>query len=130
MPTSSRASAPRMPAPASRRSIESGIPVWLWGIVGALGLLCIAGWLSPGMATAYAVVSGLFSLVVGILVLIAAFRESVGQGFLTLCIPFYALYFVYGRLEDALLKVLFTVALISRVLGLVITFHSMVPAGQ
>ena len=130
MAAPSRASAPRMPVSVSRKSIDSGIPVWLWGIVGGLGLLCVAGWFSPGMATVYTVVSGLFSLVIGILVLIAAFKESVGQGFLTLCIPFYVLYFVYGRLEDTLLKVLFTVALISRVLGLVITFQGLAAAGQ
>lgn len=130
MPAPSGASAQRMTEAPSRKAMESGMPTWLWGIVGGLGLLLAAGWFSPGMATAYAVVSGLFSLVVGILVLIAAFKESVGQGFLTLCIPFYVLYFVYGRLEDRLLRALFTVALISRVLGLVITFQSFVPAGQ
>ncbi|MBW2523575.1 MAG: hypothetical protein JRI23_05345 [Deltaproteobacteria bacterium] len=41
----------------------------------------------------------LIALVCAIRVLIAAFQESVGQGFLSLCVPFYIFYYVFGRWE-------------------------------
>jgi len=34
-----------------------------------------------------------------ILILIHAFKASVGQGFLCLCIPFYVLYYAFARFE-------------------------------
>ena len=42
----------------------------------------------------------LASLVGGIMILVAAFRESTGQGFMSLLIPFYAIYYVFTRWED------------------------------
>ena len=42
----------------------------------------------------------LASAVGGIMILVAAFRESAGQGFLNLLVPFYALYFVCTRWDD------------------------------
>ena len=44
-------------------------------------------------------IGGIIVLVCAIRVLIAAFQESVGQGFLSLCIPFYIFYFIWGRWE-------------------------------
>ncbi len=35
----------------------------------------------------------------GILILIHAFKASVGQGFLCLCIPFYVIYYAFARFE-------------------------------
>ena len=35
----------------------------------------------------------------GILILIHAFKASVGQGFLCLCIPFYIIYYAFARFE-------------------------------
>jgi hypothetical protein len=45
-------------------------------------------------------------------VVIAAFRESVGTGFLTLCVPFYALYFVFSVSESDTLKLLYASAVV------------------
>ena len=36
----------------------------------------------------------------GIIILVGAFRESVGQGLLCLCIPFYILYFAFAKFES------------------------------
>ena len=42
----------------------------------------------------------LASAVGGIMILEAAFRESVGQGFLSILVPFYAIYYVATRWDD------------------------------
>ncbi len=39
------------------------------------------------------------ALACSILILIHAFKASVGQGFLCLCIPFYVLYYAFARFE-------------------------------
>lgn len=54
----------------------------------------------------------LYMLVVGIAVLVTAFKESVGTGFMTLCIPFYALYFVFVKSESDTLKFTYGLSLI------------------
>lgn len=41
----------------------------------------------------------LAALACSILILIHAFKASVGQGFLSLCIPFYILYYAFARFE-------------------------------
>jgi len=41
----------------------------------------------------------LVTFVCSIVILIAAFKESVGQGFLCLCIPLYILYFAFAKFE-------------------------------
>lgn len=57
----------------------------------------------------------LYSLVVHIFVLIAAFKDGVGTGFLTLCLPFYALYFVFRVNNNNTLSMLFAVSLIIQI---------------
>ena len=42
----------------------------------------------------------LASLVGGIMILVEAFKESTGQGFLSLLVPFYAFYYVFTRWDD------------------------------
>ncbi|MBZ0122037.1 MAG: hypothetical protein K8H88_33895 [Sandaracinaceae bacterium] len=47
-------------------------------------------------------VGGLFSLVAlvcNILILIHAFKASVGEGFLCLCVPCYILYYMFAKFE-------------------------------
>ena len=39
------------------------------------------------------------ALACSILILIHAFKASVGQGFLCLCIPFYILYYAFARFQ-------------------------------
>lgn len=41
----------------------------------------------------------LVGLVCGIIILIHAFKASVGQGFLCLCLPFYVLYYAFARFQ-------------------------------
>jgi len=54
------------------------------------------------MATALLALGGICSLIsfVGaIIILISAFKESRGQGFLCLCVPFYILYFAFAKFQ-------------------------------
>lgn len=82
------------------------------------------GWMNEPAALGYVVVQAIFSLVVGIMVLVSAFKDSVGQGFMTMCIPCYALYFVYGRCESALVKGLFSVSILAQLASLAPPFKA------
>ncbi len=44
-------------------------------------------------------ICSLISFVGAIIILISAFKESVGQGFLCLCVPFYILYFAFAKFQ-------------------------------
>ena len=66
----------------------------------------------------YAAVQGLFGLVVGVLVLVKAFSQSVGTGFLCLCVPCYAIYFVFSDQNDSVpLKWAYGAAILAAVLS-------------
>ena len=69
------------------------------------------------IAAAYLLVEGLFSLAVGVTVLVLAFREGIGTGLLTLCLPFYALYFVFAVCENQYVRVLFPLSILASVAG-------------
>ena len=45
-------------------------------------------------------IGGLASLVGGIIIMVAAFKESTGQGFMCLCIPLYVFYFAFAKYES------------------------------
>jgi hypothetical protein len=77
-----------------------------------LGVLYFLGKQNPAVMLAFLATGVLYTLTVHIIVVVAAFRESAGTGFLTLCIPFYALYFVYKVSENDTLKVLYTSAVL------------------
>jgi uncharacterized membrane-anchored protein YitT (DUF2179 family) len=49
--------------------------------------------------TVLAYVFALVALVASIIILIDAFKASVGQGFLCLCVPFYIFYYALVRLQ-------------------------------
>lgn len=85
---------------------------YLGALFVVLGVLYFLGKQNPVFMLAFLGTAVLYSLVVHIIVVVAAFRESAGTGFLTLCIPFYALYFVYKVCENDTLKVLYTVAVL------------------
>ncbi len=53
-----------------------------------------------GLGAVLSMIGGLASLVGGIIILVAAFKESVGQGFLSLCVPFYVFYFAFAKYES------------------------------
>jgi hypothetical protein len=86
-------------------------------LLAGFGVFAALSWGDPNLTVGYIIANALFSLAVGILVLIAAFRESIGQGFLTLCVPCYALYFVYGVCDSKWIRALFGVSIATQVLG-------------
>lgn len=109
---------PPAPAPTRKKPLASeGLnPNIVAGvIVLVLGVLYALARSNPEMALVYVAVQGIYSLVIAVMVLIKAFQESTGTGFMTLCIPCYILYFVYGLSESPMLKALFSVSLLSQV---------------
>src|SRR5688572_2752703 len=72
-----------VPAPASSGDNTNKIAIGTLVVFGALFGL---GFTNPNMALVFHGVQAVFALVVGICVLVAAFRESAGQGFMTMCI--------------------------------------------
>ena len=72
-----------------------------------LGLAYFLGRDNPKVVLALIGVGVLYCLTVHIMALVAAFRYGVGTGFLTLCIPFYALYFVFKVHDNDTLKILY-----------------------
>jgi hypothetical protein len=85
---------------------------YLGALFVVLGVLYFLGKQNPAVMLAFLATGVLYTLTVHIIVVVAAFRESAGTGFLTLCIPFYALYFVYKVSENDTLKVLYTSAVL------------------
>src|SRR4029077_4198340 len=67
---------------------------------------------NPAMMLAFLGVAVLYVVTTHILVVISAFRVSVGSGFLTLCVPFYGLYYVFKVSEDETLQIVYTVAIV------------------
>jgi hypothetical protein len=100
------------PSGARRKSGGSGqsstIPWIFIGIyLPTMGALAYS---SRGNTTVLLAVGGvafLYTIVIAVITLIAAFKESTGTGFLTLCLPFFVLYFVYVVNENKTLKILF-----------------------
>ncbi len=86
-----------------------------------LGVLYFLGRENPLMMLAFIGVVAIYYFAVWIVVLVVAFKDNVGTGFLTLCIPFYAIYFVFKVQESDTLKVLYGVAVL---LGFLIKFIS------
>jgi hypothetical protein len=83
-------------------------------------LLFIMGLVNESAAIGFHVIQAVFALGVMILVLIAAFKDSIGQGFLTLCLPFYVFYFVFARCDSSFVKTLFLIAFLTRVAGVLV----------
>ena len=80
-------------------------------MVGIFGLLYVVARMNPIGLIVYALLALLFYAVVRITVIVFAFKEDAGTGILTLCFEPYALYFVYAKSENPLLKILYGVAL-------------------
>ncbi len=70
---------------------------------------------SPAAIQAWIIVLDSFFLITTVVVLVVAFREGIGQGLLTLCVPFYVIYFVFAVTDNQWAKWLFLVALVLRV---------------
>lgn len=56
-------------------------------------------------------------VVCGIIILIHAFKESVGQGLLCLCVPFYVLYYAFVRFQHEKKNLILAVWLGSLIVG-------------
>ena len=78
-----------------------------------LGLLFASGYKNPDHIKLFLMAQFVFSVVVGLLILIEAFRDGLGTALLTLCLPFYVLYYVLSVNENAHIKALFAVSLLS-----------------
>ena len=57
------------------------------------------------------------TFVCSIIILIAAFKESVAQGFLSLCIPFWILYFAFAKFQHEKKNIILAAWIGSAVLG-------------
>jgi hypothetical protein len=104
------AARPKSPGQDSWASNPNVLAVALLVIFGGLYLW---GRTSQTGAMAFVGIQAIYGLGVGIYTLVLAFRESVGTGFMTLCIPCYSLYFVYGMSENPVLKALFGVSILT-----------------
>jgi hypothetical protein len=72
-----------------------------------LALLYFLGRENPVMMLAFFGIALLYILTVHIIVLVAAFKESIGMGFLLLCLPISAYYFVFKVQDNDTLKILY-----------------------
>ena len=97
---------------------------YLLVILAIFGILFFLGKNNPPMMLILVLCVFIYSLTVHICVIVAAFRESVGTGFLTLCFPFYAVYFVFAVSENTWLKTFYPVAILGNV-GLRVASHIM-----
>ena len=85
---------------------------YLGAVVLLMALLYALGRENPGMKLAFVGVAALYVLTTHIIVTVSAFREGAGTGFLTLCVPFYALYYVYKVSESDTLQILYGLAIV------------------
>ncbi|MCK4658634.1 MAG: hypothetical protein KAV82_03845 [Phycisphaerae bacterium] len=76
------------------------------------GILFAAAWTDEELASLYLIPQTLFCSVIGIAVLVQAFRNSVGRGLLSLCVPFYQIYFVFSVNDSPHLKAFYGVAIL------------------
>lgn len=101
----------------------SGGKEWLAGAIPAaiFLVLFLVAKSNPDTAIIFHGLQSLFGIGVGLCLLVTAFGESAGQGFLCLCVPFYALYFVYGRQESVLLKWAVAGSIFGSILGSILS---------
>ena len=89
-----------------------GIALVALAAVAILYVLSLQG--QPMMLMAFGVLA-MFSAAMNITVLVFAFMQSVGQGFLTLCVPCYVLYFLASVCENNYVRYLWVVAFIGHI---------------
>jgi hypothetical protein len=86
--------------------------VYVGALIVVLGILYGLGRSHPAIMQAFLFITIAYIVVVQIIVDIAGFQESVGTGFLTLCVPFYAIYLVYFVVGNRTLKVAYGASLL------------------
>ncbi len=94
---------------------KSAFP-YIGAVVLILGILYFLGRENPTMKLAFVGFAALYALAVHIIVVVSAFRESVGTGFLTMCVPFYAIYYVFRVSENDTLKLLYGTAVVLQII--------------
>ncbi len=90
-------------------------PYIVGGII-LLAALYYFGRDNPPLMLAFLGIAGLYSVTVHICVIVSAFKESTGTGFLTMCIPFYALYYVYKVSDSPTLQAYYSIALVINII--------------
>jgi len=81
-----------------------------------LGVLYYGGKTNPSLMLIFVAVLALYCVGVHILVVVSAFKETVGTGFLALCLPFYAIYYVFKVSENPTLQALYSSAVIINII--------------
>ena len=75
------------------------------GLLALVGLICL-----------------LASFVCSIIILVAAFQEDVVQGLLSLCVPFYILYYAIARYESENKAMIIVIWLAGGIIGNILQF--------
>jgi DNA-directed RNA polymerase subunit RPC12/RpoP len=109
------------PAAAARPRRSPGDVPWyktvypyLGFILVVLGTFYFLGRTNSEMMLVYAGLSALFAFVAHILVVVSAFRnDGMAWGFLSLCIPLVALYYIIKVSDDETLKLVYGVAVVN-----------------
>jgi DNA-directed RNA polymerase subunit RPC12/RpoP len=86
--------------------------VWLGILLVFFGGLYALSRLNPVGLLVFIGVALLYFVAVQIWMLVAAFKDSVGTGFMSLCVPFYGIYFVYSKSESPMLKAFYTISIL------------------
>lgn len=71
------------------------------------------------MASVLVLVGSLSMLVCTVIMLIAAFKRSVGTGFLSLCVPFWIYFFAFKQYQSPKKKVVISIWLAAHVLYII-----------
>lgn len=104
--TAVKSSKPRMEFSGAAALLINPVIVAL-AIVVVMGAFLALAWGDQTLLIGYMAVESIFTLGVVIMVLVFAFREGILTGFLTLCVPFYVLYFVFGVCDNQWVRALF-----------------------
>jgi len=75
------------------------------------GVFVALAWSDEDIALWFTLVQSAFGFGIGVWTLVKAFQEGATTGLLCLCVPFYAIYFIYFVNDDPHLKALFGVSL-------------------
>lgn len=103
---------------------QGALVAFVLGTIVAVGLT-VGAWNNVNMLMVAGGVLGLFSFVSGIAIIVTAFMDSIAQGFLTMCIPFYAIYWVFFRSENFGIMALFGLNIVVTVCRVALQIHYM-----
>lgn len=87
-------------------------------------VLYFAAHQSGDAAAIFVVMSLLFSAVIWLIVRIVAFLHGIGTGLLTLCVPFYEIYFVLAVNENGHIKALYAAAILAMMASYTLDINS------